>query len=239
MESYQYIQCEAIENVAYIYLDRRDKRNALNHQMRCELLAVLGALSQKVAVTVFASTSENFCAGVDLNEQIAGVDAAQEMWSVAEAIYKFPGVAVAAIRGAARGGGVTLVDACDLAIADDTASFGLPELGFGIYPSIAGPLTQLSISRKQAAWMVLMAEPISANQAEAAGLINQVVSVGELESRCAEIAERLSNYDVDAIQTAKQMLNALPVTMEQRALAVATGIDANVGLIQKLLMKEQ
>lgn len=220
--------------IAHVRLSRAEKRNALSHDMRAELIRVFLELAGQAKVVVLDSSSDVFCAGIDLKERIEGVDPAVEMWEMLQAIYAFPGVVIAKVDGLALGGGVSLIDACDLAVASDRATFGLPEIGFGIYPAIAGPLTQLTIPKKHAAWMVLTGERVAAAQALEMGLINRVVPVGELEQSCNSLAEKISSFDPNALQITKNQLNSLPVNATTRDQAVRNGIASNKEQLERL-----
>jgi enoyl-CoA hydratase/carnithine racemase len=117
-----------------------------------------------------------FCADIELKE--AGERRAQAPddrdrpsdWRIVqEEIRRHPAIVIASVNGFALGGGVTLVNAADLAVASETAQFGRPEAGFGVYPRLAGPSTQLRLQQKRAAWMVLTAKRIDGRPPRAGG----------------------------------------------------------------------
>ena len=232
------IRWRSVDDIVYIDLCRAEKRNALNHSMRIELMNILERLKSSAKVVVLGANTSVFCAGIDLKERIENVDPAQEMWKLIQAIYEFPGIVIAKVSGLALGGGVSLIDACDLAIASSDARFGLPEIGFGVYPAIAGPLTQLTIAKKHAAWMVLSGEQLSAEQALAMALVNETVDNDKLEEHCEALAKKIASYDQDGLMIAKAQLNNIPVNAEQRQKAVQQGIASNLAQIDKLQQKD-
>ncbi len=232
MEKTELIRCQQEGSVAYITLCRSDKSNALNHEMRIALIECLDHLSGSASVIVLQSSSKHFCAGLDLEEDIEGVEPGDEMWALARTIYDLPAVVIAKVNGAARGGGVSLVDACDLSVAAEGASFGMPEIAYGIYPAIAGALTQLTIPKKHAGWMILTGESVPAEQALAMGLVNLVVPEDQLDQRCVALVEKLASYDAQGLANAKSRLNDVPVNAECRDKAVRAGLDSNAELIK-------
>jgi enoyl-CoA hydratase/carnithine racemase len=203
---------------AIIKINREAKRNAMNRSGRQNLMLALEYIKGKYPVVILTGVGTSFCAGVDLKERAEdleqGVMTASLEWiNVNVAIREHPSIFIAAVNGLALGGGATLINICDLAIAADTVEIGMPEMGHATYPGMAGPSTQLSLSRKRAAWMVLTTERISADVAEQWGLINKSVPFAQLMTTAAEIAERVSRFDPTALAVAKQALDVIPASI--------------------------
>ena len=226
---YELIQPEAQASHLLLRLNRPGKKNALNAQMRSELLDLLKRMKASREPVVITGNGDSFCAGLDLKESDPE-QAAREMWEIAHALYDSPCICIAAVNGAARGGGVTLVNACDLALAAPEASFGMPEIGFGVYAAVAGPTTQLAVPKKAVARMLLTGEALSAEAAERAGLINEVVAGDELLEMAARLAEQVAAHDSTALAAAKQGLNALPFdrAMRQRGQDLAVMLNTQI-----------
>ena len=218
-------------------LNRPDKRNALNAELRDEIVKAIAELEKEHHVIILTGNGPGFCAGLDLSEK-PDVEALEGMWAVASAIYKSEAVFIAAVNGSARGGGLTIVNACDLAIASERASFGMPEAGFGVYPSVVGPTTQLAINKKPAAWMVLTAMGIDAQAALQADIVNQVVSADKLMSEAEKLAAHLSGLDKIALTASKKALNTYPYTDAIRDEAVHFGTTTNVEIQRKREQQE-
>ena len=112
---------------AEVRIDRENKRNAMNREARRGLLDAFDRLRGTARAVVVTGTGGSFCAGMDLKEveadRAAGVDDAGEEWiGVNLAIRSHPAIFVAAVNGLALGGGSTLLNVCDLAVASTRAS---------------------------------------------------------------------------------------------------------------------
>ena len=198
-------------------LNRESRRNALDRATRGALIETLAeATARSVRVLVLTGSGSAFCAGLDLKERAAdiaagGIDTAgPEAIDLNLALRGFAGVTIAAVNGAALGGGLTLVNACDLALAASDAVFSCPEIRSGGYASMAGPTSQMRLPPKRAAWLLLAGEPLDAATAEAWGLVNQVLPPAGLLPRARELAERLAGYDPAALIETKASLARFP-----------------------------
>lgn len=201
---------------AEIRIDREGKRNAMNREARSGLMAAFDQLRGRAKAIVLTGTGIAFCAGIDLKERAAdrerGVDSAGEEWiEVILAVRSHPAVFIAAVNGFALGGGATLVNVCDLAVASTTASIGCPEMGFATYPGMAGPAIQLSgITRKQAASLILTTNRIDGATAQRWGMVNECVQPDDLLPRARELAEHVAGFDAVALGEAKRALDHIP-----------------------------
>lgn len=204
------------EGWAEIRIDREAKRNSMNRESRQGLLRAFEELRGVAKAIVITGTGGSFCAGMDLKEREedrkAGIEGAGDEWiAVNMAIRKHPSIFIAAVNGVALGGGSTLINICDLAVASTKASIGCPEMGFSTYPGMAGPAAQLSgITRKQAAWMVLTTNRIDGATAERWGMVNECVEPERLLSRAGEIAAQVAQFDAVALEESKKALDRIP-----------------------------
>lgn len=204
--------------VAVLTFNRPDKRNAMNRAARTALREALEALKDGTCAVVVTGAGESFCAGMDLKEQAldreTGNQTANTEWrDVNVAIRQHPAVFIAAVNGFALGGGMTLINVCDLAIASEKASLGMPEISFATYPGLAGPSTQLSLSRKRAAWMILTGNRIDGRTAEEWGLVNRCVPHEELLAAATEVAERVAQFDPVALAACKRAIDTIPAAV--------------------------
>src|SRR6476646_1396088 len=162
---------EKKDKYAIVTLNRPEKRNAMSHAAQAELCAALEDARADCRVIILTGAGDvAFCAGVDLSEsRNIGTDSEAERkyawgsnswFEVQEAIYRHPAVFIAAVNGYALGGGGTLIHNCELAIASEKAQVGMPEVGFGVFPGLAGPAAIKRILPKHAAYMVLTAKRI-------------------------------------------------------------------------------
>ena len=209
----------AHENWAELRIDRDEKRNAMNRESRQGLLDAFAALRGTAKVIVITGTGRSFCAGMDLKEveadRAVGITGSGDEWiGVNLAIRAHPAVFIAAVNGLALGGGSTLINMCDLAIASTQASIGCPEMGFATYPGMAGPAAQLSgITRKQAAWMILTAKRIDGATAERWGMVNECVEPEQLLPRAHDLARHIAQFDAVALAESKKVLDRIPAVI--------------------------
>ncbi len=179
------------EGVCRITMSRPDRYNAFDETMIDELgRAFHGAVADDtVRVIVLAGAGKHFSAGADLNwmERASRADRA---WNLEDAsrfadvlhrIESSPKPTVARVQGAALGGGVGLVCACDIAIAADNSSFAVSEARFGILPAVIGPYLINAVGRRQAMRLALSASRIRAGEALSMGMVQGLAPPEELD----------------------------------------------------------
>jgi enoyl-CoA hydratase/carnithine racemase len=215
-----------------VRINRPAQRNALNRAVRAAIADCLERARGRFRVIVITGTDTSFSAGIDMIEETAdrdaGSDTAREEWiEVLLAIRRHPAIVIAAVNGFALGGGVSLINVADLAITAHEAQIGMPEIGFAAYPGMAGPTTQMSLNRKQAAWMVLTGARIDGRTAEAWGLVNRSVPLADLDAETARLANDIARFDEVALLAAKQALDTIPAQISDWAGALAFGLDLN------------
>lgn len=202
---------------ALVTLNREDKRNAVNLAMADQLVAALTSLEDTSVIVLTGAGDRAFCAGVDLKERgqqrtwntSLGVNRGQFWFEVNEVIRRHPAVFIAAVNGFALGGGLTLVNNSELAVASRTAIFGMPELSFGSFPALAGPATIKRILPKHAAEMIFTARRVSADQALQWGLVNEVVEADQLLVRATELAGTICQWSQVSLAYAKRAVREI------------------------------
>jgi len=226
------IVVEEKENYAVLRINRPEKRNAMSKAARTQMLAALKDLEGRFGAVVITGTDISFCAGMDLKEasadRAAGVEPdAKTSWNaVNEALRAHPSIFIAAVNGIALGGGVTLINICDLAIASDKASMGMPEMGFATYPGLAGPSTQYSVPRKHVAWMMFTTDRIDGETAMRWGLVNKVVPHDQLMAEAEAVAAKIGQFDKTALAVSKKAMDEIPVAIDW-AQAFEYGVQKN------------
>jgi enoyl-CoA hydratase/carnithine racemase len=225
------------EGVARITFNRAAKRNAMNQAARSSIVKGLDDLRGKARVIILTGSGPAFCSGIDLKEELsrpAGykppdtIENRRTVWDgVQEEIRTHPAIVIAAVNGLALGGGVTLVNSSDLAIAAEEAEFGMPEVSFGVYPGLAGPSTQLRIKPKHSAYMVLTGERISGRTAEAWGLVNKAVPLAQLEEETVALACKIAKYDAVTLEWCKKALWQIPMHIDDYTAAMRYGFAVN------------
>ena len=228
---------------AVIRLARVAKRNALDRRTRIALLRTLDALQGQARCIVLTGSGASFCAGLDLkeraNERAAGLhDTSGDEWiAVNMAIRRHPAAFIAAVNGMALGGGMTLVNSCDLALAAEDAWLGCPELASSAYAGAAGPTGMLSWPRKRVAWMLLTAERVDARTAERWGVVNEVVAADKLMARASELATRIAGFDVAALEETKKSLDHVPSRVSDWEGAMRYGQTVNAAISARRKME--
>ncbi len=212
---YEYLLVEEFDNYCVLTMNRPEKKNALNKKMRAEFLDFLARSNGEYHAVILTGVDDAFTSGLDLSEA-RGLDSTMDMWSIANNIYDSETLFIAAVNGHARGGGMTLTNACDFAITHPGVTFGIPEIGFGVYATIAGPTTQLVAPKKLVSQMVLTGKPISAEMAERAFLVNQVVEPDQLMVEAHNLARELTKLERAALAASKKGLNTLPFDESMR-----------------------
>ena len=223
---YEFLKVDSRGAYCVLTLNRPDMRNALSKQMRDEFLDFLSRCEGAFPVIVLTGEGSAFCSGLDLKER-PGEAGSREMWAIGRGIYNSGSVFVAAVNGAARGGGLTLVNACDLAVASPKATFGIPEIGFGVYATVAAPTVQFAGAKKLTAKMVLTGQAIRAEEAARGYLINEVVPEDALISEAAKVADHLASLSPGALAIAKQGINQYPFDDASRDGAVELSLSLN------------
>ena len=211
------------EGVAVVTLNRPQVMNALNIQLREEIIELTRAMDADpdIGVVVFTGAGDKaFCAGADLKER--GQRTTEEMYNERRFfrgrwVNVIAGMAkptIAAINGYCLGGGLEVALQCDIRIASDNAKFGLPEVTLGFLPGGGGTqrLPRV-IGLQKAKEMILTGKQIDAAEAERLGIVARVVSRTELMPAAMELARAIAKNPRIAVMQAKVALNASQETM--------------------------
>ena len=221
-----------------VKLDRPEKHNALNTQIRVELVQALESVryNDEVRAVVLWGGTEVFAAGADLEEMITrtpmqAMRQINNMPDMTETLASLRQPTIAAVSGLALGGGMELSMAADLRIASSTAQFGQTEINVGLIPG-AGGTQRLAryVGMTKAKEMVLLGERIDAHEAFRLGLVNKVVPPERLFDEAMSWARKLAAKPVNAMRMAKLVMDRgysadLPqaLTMELLAFSAAFG----------------
>ena len=209
------VRVEGAGRVATVTLDRPEALNAISTELALDLAAAvepLGVDPRVGAVVLTGAGDRAFCVGADLKQR-AGFD--DQGWFVQReafrrgfaAVRRCPLPTVAAVSGFALGGGTELAISCDLVVAAEDATFGLPEVRLGLVP--AGGGTQLlvrRVGRSAARDLVLTGRRIGAAEALELGLADRVVPAGEVAATAAALAAELAANAPTAVRMAKWAL---------------------------------
>ncbi len=206
---FQHIRLEKQDGLARLVLNR-PPLNVLDIAMMREIGDALEELSEDpgLKVLIFEATegSKAFSAGVDVSEHTA--DKVEEMIEVFHRIFRLLDASdvptVAAVGGAALGGGCELALFCDMVVASEKASFGQPEIQVGVFAPVAAVALPSIIGPKKAFELLLTGDRIRAAEAERLGLVNKVVPPEELSATVAQLAGKLGNLSAAVLRVAKK-----------------------------------
>ena len=210
--------------VLTITLNRPDVLNALNASMHKDLAAALkDSGDPAVRAVVITGAGRGFCVGQDLNEfREAAGDIGNRLRGSYHpnilAIRRLEKPVIAAVNGAAAGAGLSLACACDIRIAADSASFVPAFINIGLIPDSGGSyfVTRLLGYAHAFEWMT-SGRKLSATEAQAWGLVSEVVEADQLAGRAAEIAGELAAMPTRGIGMTKRLFDAAPTaTLEEQ-----------------------
>lgn len=214
-------------HIAELVLDRPEAMNAVSTQMARALADATGELAADPsvrAVVVSSSHPKAFCVGADLKERNGFSDAdliAQR--PIARAAYTgvldLPVPTIAAVDGFALGGGAEIALACDVVIAGESATLGLPEVSVGVIPGGGG--TQLLVRRigwGKAAKVIFSARKFTAQEAHELGFVEELAPAGGARDRALELAETIAQNSPVGLRNAK------------KAMRLGSGTDLHAGL---------
>lgn len=205
--------------VARLTLNRTEVRNAFNEKLIgdiAETIARVGA-DPNVRVVVLTGAGDIFCAGADLDmmRRVADYSAnenrddARRLAHMLNAIYECEKPTVALVSGAALGGGVGLMAACDIAIAADDAVFGLTEVKLGLIPAVISPFVIRAIGVRQARRYFMTGERFDAETARRIGLAHMICLKGQLEATLDGVVKELLSCGPVAQREVKALIRAV------------------------------
>jgi enoyl-CoA hydratase len=202
------------DHVAVVRINRPDARNALNMEVRRLIADHLAALTDDAGVrcVILAGGEKAFAAGADIRE-MAEADPIEMMKRNAFRLWQqiaiFPKPLIAAVRGFALGGGCELAMHADIIVAGDSAKFGQPEIRIGIIPGGGG--TQRlprAVGKFKAMKMLLTGDVVSAQDADAMGLVSEVVPDADVEARALALASQIAQLPPIAARQIKECVLA-------------------------------
>ena len=191
------------DGIAWVTLNRPDKRNAMSPKLNVEMRDTVEALAtdERCGIFVLTGAGDSFAAGMDLKEYFRETDGKPDMilkvrrtaeeWQWRR-LRDFPKPTIAMVNGWCFGGAFTPLVACDLAIAADEATFGLSGVNWGIIP--AGNVTKATsetIGLRHALFYAMTGEPFQGKKAAEMGLVNESVPRKKLKKRTTEVARLL------------------------------------------------
>lgn len=211
--SYETITLDIADNTATVRMNRPDKYNALNSQMRAELADAIRKGGTEARVVVLTGNGRAFCSGQDLSDggDLANPDLERtlrdEYQPLIRAIVDCPVPVIAAVNGAAAGAGANIALSCDVVIATESAYFLQAFSKIGLIPDAGGTYwLPRSIGEPKAMGAALFAEKITARDADAWGMIWEAVDDDTFEDHWKARAAHLAHGPSVAFSKIKQAI---------------------------------
>ncbi len=243
--SYTDILVDRDGSTAVVTLNRPEKRNALSLHMLDELTSCFRGIGADadVRVAVLRANGPAFCAGHDIAE-MSGKDGGfyRELFeactALMETIQGIPQPVIAQVHAMATAAGCQLVASCDLAVAAKEAKFATPGVKIGLFCSTPMVALSRAVGSRRAMEMLLTGEPISADEAFAAGLVTRVVAASELAATTKALAAKIASSSPYVVAIGKaafyrqlQMPQPLAYDYAQDVMAMnARAMDAQEGM---------
>ena len=239
MEAVEHLSCAIAEGVAEIRVSRPERRNAFTDRMYSGLAQWLHDLDADpdVRCIVIRGSKGIFTSGSDISCFLDRTPLERErhfqlVADLAIAPSRIGTPVIAAVEGYALGGGTGLTAACDLAIAEESAVFGLPEIKVGFWPCTISPVIVRALGPRKAYEMALLGDRLSARQAESVGLVHRVVQADSFDDEVRVLSARVASFSAVAVQMGKRAFQqSLDLDFEKavramgRAMALASATD--------------
>lgn len=203
------IHVKVDDGIGEIIFDR-PPLNVLNIEMMKEINQALKQFisDQSLKLVILSGAGKAFSAGVDVSEHTK--DMVNEMITVFHKIFhnlneiKVP--TIAAVNGAALGGGCEVAIFCDIIIASEKAKFGQPEIKVGVFPPLAAIMLPRLMDQKKALELILTGDIITAHEAKSLGLVNHVLPIEEFEDKKSEFIKKFTSLSGAVLKITKKSM---------------------------------
>jgi len=207
------------DGIAWVRMNRPDKKNAIDVAMAKEMVEVVDALEvdDRCGVLVLSGAGDSFSAGMDLMGYFQASDGLSDVERMR--VYRTNGTwqwrrllhyakpTIAMVNGWCFGGAFTPVVACDLAVAAEEATFGLSEINWGIMPAgVVSKAVTVMMNQRDALYYAMTGETFGGTKAASIGLVNEAVPRARLRERTREIAKILLQKNPAALRATKVAL---------------------------------
>jgi len=208
-EEFQLIQHRIEAGVARMTLNRPE-HNLLNEQMLRELADGISFVAERdeVKLMVIDSACKVFCGGIDVGEYTS-----ERVFQMIDAFHSvFAGIletskpVLTVVNGPAIGGGAELAAFGDMVVATPKARFAQPEITIGVFPPLASTILPFLVGPKVALELVLLGEPINAEQALELGIVNRLVPEAKLDAAVSDLITRITSHSGPVLTMAKKAI---------------------------------
>ena len=199
-------------DIAWLTLNRPKAYNALSRDLMSELISSLNSIANErdIKVVVIKGAGKGFCAGHDLQEMKVNNNETflenffAQCCVLMQAIVNLPQPVIAQVHGTAAAAGCQLVASCDLAFADDNATFATPGVNIGLFCSTPMVAVSRKINRKKMMEMLLLGDKIDSKTAVEHGLINRRVPGKFLNEAVSEVANKIASKSPLTLKIGKE-----------------------------------
>ncbi|MFM6927463.1 MAG: enoyl-CoA hydratase-related protein [Bdellovibrio sp.] len=223
----KFVVVAEMNHVAYVKLNRPDVRNAFNPEMIAEITQIFHDLNARkdLRSVVLQGEGKSFCAGADLNWMremvnfsfIQNREDSVKLFGMFEAIAKCTLPVIGLVHGAAFGGALGLLAACDEVIAEEGTQFCFSEVKLGIAPAVISSFVQRKTIPGKVRPLMLSAVVFNAHTAQQAGLVTDVVAAGEGHNAIQKVIQNYMQCGPEAVRETKKLLNDIGnMTWEQQ-----------------------
>lgn len=226
---YQTVKIEKRDGITWLYMNRPEKKNAMNPTMHREMADALETLAadDETQVLVLTGSGDAFCAGQDLKEFFrdlddkpkarAGIRRAAQEWRTT-LLSRFPKTTIAMVNGWTCGGAFTQLCSCDMAIAAEEAKFSISEVNWGILPGgmVSKALAEV-LSYRDALYYIMTAEAFDGKKAAELRLVNYAVPKASLRAETEALARKMLEKNPHAVRAAKEAYRSVRTMDYQQA----------------------
>jgi enoyl-CoA hydratase/carnithine racemase len=205
------IVAERSGSILRVQLNRPTRKNAMTSSMYVTLAGIFNdaAKDQRIRVVLWHGAGDSFCAGNDIEDFLKNPpgpgDSPQAQLGTALVDFNKP--LIAAVHGAAIGGGTTMLLHCDFVYAGESAKFQMPFINLGVVPEFGSSCSVAArIGHIRAAELILLALPFDARRAADLGLVTQVVPDQNLLATATETARKLAAKPAGALEASKRLM---------------------------------
>jgi enoyl-CoA hydratase/carnithine racemase len=202
---------EYSDSILRVELNRPTKRNAMTSSMYVALAEILtgAAKDERTRVLLWHGAGDSFCAGNDVDDFLKNPPGPGEspQARLMNALIDFDKPLIAAVHGAAVGGGTTMLTHCDFVYAGESAKFQMPFINLALVPEFGSSCSvPARVGHLRAAELILLGLPFDAKRAVDLGLVTQVVSDQSLLTTATETARKLAAKPAGALEASKRLL---------------------------------
>jgi methylglutaconyl-CoA hydratase len=219
MKTYNTIEVSTQNFMATVWLNRPAAQNAITNEMLDELIHIFNSLEKEnsVRVIVLRGKGKSFSAGADLNRMLESsklnfdenLKDGQRWADCLGTIYNSPKPTIAVATGNNYGGGIGLLCASDIVIAEENAEFSFSEVKIGLAPSTIMPYVLTRLNEHKAKYLMFTGQKVGATEAQQLNLVDVIVPTYELESRLKSISNDIIKASPEGIKETKRLIGEL------------------------------